>query len=210
MVTKTALSDTLIAEFGQCLYQSKKKHQSLYVISNRIRECGRFLIHFRTMKDVPDMFAILKESYYDVCLETLKIIARFDPETRSFDVPSLALHFDTTLADLAALAKRLLYQNKFPTRANISDNEVACKHLINELVADIEQFYHIDKTQWHGDRSQVKRPRGEKKKKPKLIPLTEDVMMLKKYLEEKVEEAYKKLASKVTKDDYTGWGRETC
>lgn len=93
--TETAISDRVVAEFGRHLFQSKKKNRSLCVVSNRIHECGRFLIQFKILKDAPNMLTILKASNYDLCISTTRAIAKFNAEKRSFGVLSLALHFGT-------------------------------------------------------------------------------------------------------------------
>lgn len=204
IITETAIGDPLVAQFAERLFQSKKTNRSLYVISNRIRECGRFLIEVKNIIDARDMLAVLKGSNYDACLNTIKVLAKFNAEKRFYGVPSLALHFGTTLMNLASLAKRLIIQGKFPTHAIIPDDQTSRRRLTAEFLEDLEKFYFIVKDQWHGDAGSLalKDLTERKAKKPELLPITEDIMKLKTFLETEAEDAYKKLSGKLTKEAY--------
>lgn len=204
LITETSIGDPLVAEFAERLFRSKKTNRCLYVINNRIRECGRFMIELKKLIDVPDMLSILKGKNYDYCLDAVRMMAGFDPERRAFKAPSLALHFGTTLENLSSLAKSLIFRNKFPTHAVITDKDKERDLLAVQYITALENFRALVKDQWHGDigKLALKDLEENKAKKPKLIPLTDDVVKLKNYLETESADAYEKLRNCITKEQY--------
>lgn len=149
-ITETAIGDPLVAEFAERLFRSKKTNRCLYVINNRTRECGRFIIELKKLIDVPDMLSILKGKNYEHCLDAVKVMAGFEPERRTFRAPSLALHFGTTLENLSGLAKSLIFRDKFPTHAVITDKEEERDCLAVQYINTLESFRALVKDQWHG------------------------------------------------------------
>lgn len=192
--TETAVSDFLIAMYGETLLKQRKKKRNLSVVHNKIRECARILLRARILDSkVTDMLSLMKAEYYSVCVQAVQIEAKFNPEHDSYGAGSLALHFGTTLTDLAALGRRLFLEKKIPPL-----------RMRNLTEKDFTDFEFIVKAHYHKEVGSVanKDLLEKKSMKPTLLPLTEDIMKLKKYVEEEAQAAYRKLKQKVTKGQY--------
>ncbi|KAJ8933287.1 hypothetical protein NQ314_014115 [Rhamnusium bicolor] len=137
-----------------------------------------------------DLISVLKPEHFDNTIEAVKSVSRFDVSTRNFGAASLALHFRTTLINLCDLASKLILRRKIPHFS----------HDIDKMLTHLERFKNLVDTQWATEiGSLALKDLNEKSAtKPKLLPVTEDIIKLVKLVENKSEEAYKILT--VTKD----------
>lgn len=184
-ITSEAISDILIVYYGEDLLKKTKMKRSLHHISNKLRECAKLLIEMKKLDVFGGMLSILKPEYFDKCLEAVKSISRFDYERRQFGAPSLALHFRTTLIALCDLAAKCILRKKIP---DFLEN-------VDQTLKDLERFKNLVNSQWVIEiGSLALKDLNEKSAiKPKLIPLTEDIIKLVKLVEKEAEEAYEKL-----------------
>lgn len=197
-ITAIALEDFLIIHYGEDLLKKSKHKRSLYHISNKLRECGKFLIQMRNLSSYSDMLSTLRAESFDDVIEATKKMARYDPTNRSFGAASLALHFGTTLKNLADLAMKLIFQKKISLPSQNIDRKLT----------DLKRFKKVIECQWTTELGSLalKDLNEKASTKPKLLPVTEDIIKLKKYLEKIAEEAYMQLKqlkkSKRAKDPY--------
>lgn len=131
------------------------------------------------------MLSVLKPESFDDIIEATKLMSNYDLINRNFGAPSLALHFGTNLKNIASLAIKLILRKKVPL--GIND--------IEKTLIDIERFQKIVETQWSTELGSLAlKDLNEKNAiKPKLLPVTEDIMKLKQYVENKAEESYREL-----------------
>lgn len=185
IITSTAISDIIIAHYGEDLLKKNKKKRSLYHISNKLRECGRFLLQMRSIGKYTDILSTLIPESFDDTIEATKRISKYDCNKRSFGAPSFALHFGTTLKDLSDLTNKLILRNKIPT--NSLDTE--------KKLTELKRFKKIISSQWSTEiGSLALKDLNEKAaSKPKLLPFTEDIIKLKKFVENIAEDSYAQL-----------------
>lgn len=168
--------------------KKNKVKRSLYHISNKLRECAKFLEAIRVLSsNYTDMLSVMKPEYFDDAIEAVKKMARYEPEKRAFGVPSLALHFGTSLIHLAELAIKLVLRKNF---SNITNTE--------KKLTEIERFKTLIKSQWTTELGSLAiKDLSEKASiKPQLLPLTEDIMKLAKLLDSIAKDKYELLRKK--------------
>ncbi|KAK4885603.1 hypothetical protein RN001_001874 [Aquatica leii] len=112
IITSTAMNDILLILFGEDLLKKTKNKRSLYHISNKLRECSKFLLQMKQLGSYSDMLSTLKPEHFDNAIQATKNMSRYDVENRTFGAASLALHFGTTLKKLAELAEKLILRKK--------------------------------------------------------------------------------------------------
>lgn len=188
------IEDPLIVNYGDDLLKKTKRKRSLYHISNKLRECARFLVEMRKIGSYPDMFSALKPECFDNVILATQKMASFDIQKRTFGAPSLALHFRTTLTALSDLAEKLIVRKKIELP----------EETIEKRLVELERFCKMVDKQWAIEIGSIAlKDLSEKKSiKPKLLPVTEDIMLLKRSVEEKAGKAYESLEKSKTKDAY--------
>nr|CAI5869151.1 unnamed protein product [Callosobruchus analis] len=156
-----------------------------YHISNKLRECAKFLIEMKKYIPGCDLISVLKPEYFDNTIEAVKSISKYDPSKRNFGAASLALHFRTNLINLCDLAMKLILRKKIPYFYRD----------IDVTLIDIERFKNLVDTQWATEIGSLalKDMKEKSAVKPKLLPITEDIIKLAKLIETKSEESYQKL-----------------
>lgn len=114
-----------------------------------------------------DMLSTLKPENFDDAIEATKKMSRYDVINRSFGAASLALHFGTTLKNLADLAIKLVLRKKIPLPVSN----------IERSLTDVERFKKIVESQWTTELGSLAlKDLNEKAAvKPKLLPITEDI-----------------------------------
>lgn len=181
-ITSTAISDIIIVQYGEDLLKKNKKKRSLYHISNKLRECGRFLLQMRNIGKYTDILSTLTPESFDDAIEATKRISKYDSDKRNFGAPSFALHFGTTLKDLSELTNKLILRNKIPISSNDTEKKLT----------ELKRFKKIITSQWSTEiGSLALKDLNEKAaSKPKLLPFTEDIIKLKKFVENIAEDSY--------------------
>lgn len=125
------------------------------------------------------------ELYNHVVAACCKIICSFDAELRIFKASSLALHMGTNLKFMCDVAKKALitkdplfdYLERESTLRNISEfKEIVASHCCNDISSLASKI--LNENKWE---------------RPKLLPLTEDVLAFNKYVINLANEAFQKL-----------------
>ncbi|XP_060516314.1 uncharacterized protein LOC132695825 isoform X2 [Cylas formicarius] len=194
-ITNTAINDILIAHYGEDLFKKNRRQRSLYHVSNKLRECARFLLEIKKLGDYTYMLSTLKPESFDDIVEAVKAISQYDADTKTFGAASLALHFGTTIKNITALAMKLLLRKKIiiPTKSSIE-----------QVLKNLERFKTLVELQWTIEVGSLatKNLNASTALKPKLLPLTQSVMILRKFVEEKGHEAVAKLELIKNRADY--------
>lgn len=184
-VTRTASTDILIIYYGEDLLKKIKMKRRFYHISNKIRECAKFLMKMKKIEPHNNLISMLRPENFDNTIEAVKSLSRYNISNRNFGAASLALHFRTTLINLCDLATKLILRRKIPYFYED----------IDKTITTLERFKNLIDTQWATEiGSLVLKDLNEKSAMtPKLLPITEDIIKLAKLVENKAEEAYNKI-----------------
>lgn len=193
-ITSKAMEDPLILFFGEDLLKKVKGNRSTYHISNKIRECARFIIEMQKLGPYTDVLSTLKAESFDDAIEAIKNMSKFNSIEKSFGAPSLALHFGSTLKKLSDLAEKLILRKKIPL---LVENK-------EETLSNLKRFYKVVDSQWSVEvGSLALKDLNEKVvSKPKLLPLTEDIMKLKNFVHNAAETSYKQLKTLKSMTDF--------
>lgn len=196
MITEAVTEDLLLIMYGEDLLKRNNGKRSLYHVSNKLRECGKFLLEMRQKGTYRDMFSILKPEHFDAAIEAVKTMSKYNTEHRSFGAPSLALHFGTTLkkSDFAAT---LVLRRKLPLLVHDIENELT----------NLKRFREMVDTQYTTELGSLalKDLNQKSATRPKLLPITGDIMKLKSFVENMAQEAYDILS--VTSKDISEYRR---
>lgn len=194
-ITIVAIDDPVIVLYGESLFQKTKTKKALYHVSNALRECARYLVEMRKLGSYTTMLSTLVPEAFGDCVRVVKKISKFDIEKQSFGAASLASRFGTHFKKITDVAQKLILQQKVPIVVN--DTE---KTLLN-----LKKFRTIVEKQWGSEIGNLALKELLNKKssiKLQLLPITEDIMKLKAFLESTATEAYNKLGTIKCKDSY--------
>lgn len=182
MITEAITEDLLLIMYGEDLLKRNNGKRSLYHISNKLRECGKFLLEMRQKGAFRDMFSTLKPDNFDVAIEAVKTISKYNTEHRSFGAPSLALHFGTTLKKISDFAATLVLRRKIPLLV----------HDIENQLTNLKRFREMVDTQYSTELGSLalKDLNQKSATRPKLLPVTQDIMKLKSFVENVAQKAY--------------------
>lgn len=188
------LKDILILSWGEDLLKKTPTNRSKYHLSAKMRRCANFLIEMRKSKSrYTNMISCLKPDAFDDVVQAAKKISGFDPESRTYRAASTGLQFGAYLKQLASLAKKLIYCKKI----SITNEPEKC-------LQDLETFRTMVNDHWTIEVASLAKKDLEKKasKKIAVLPLTENIMKLKKHVDEVSQHSYEELRRKINKPDY--------
>ncbi|KAL1498433.1 hypothetical protein ABEB36_009238 [Hypothenemus hampei] len=190
-ISKVAMSDPLICSYAESLLRKHKRPQIKNVISNKMRELGRLLISIKTISGSQMMFETMKPEMFDHFVSATKIISGYDNENRTFKSGSLALHMGTTLKQVCDIASKLLIKKS--NLVNCDDNELRLK--------EIKRLRLLIENHWNSEISSLalKNLNETQYNKPKLMPLTGDVIKFHQYVMKEAEEAKNNLNDEKTR-----------
>jgi len=101
--------DTLIRAFGSSYLKCLKEKHLISVVSNKMRELGRFLIEMRkSVKTCQSLIDCLKPELLNNIIISTKSISGYDATNDTFMSPSLVLKICTTLKQCCEIAEYLL------------------------------------------------------------------------------------------------------
>jgi hypothetical protein len=173
-VTIVVRNDPIILKVGEKLYQKHGHLPHLYShISQKMRELGRFLICSRKQDSrINCLNDILSPEKFPVVLKSTKVLCAYNAETNTFANPSLALKLGHLLKKCSKVAK----------------SEAL-------IFGDVEQgkkadnFLTLCEDEWTDEISTIalQTLSTNKMNKGHLLPLSEDIMKLKKYFDQKTE-----------------------
>ncbi|KAK4874171.1 hypothetical protein RN001_013531 [Aquatica leii] len=194
-VAKEIMNDILIISWGDDLLKKTPISRNKYHLTAKMRRCANFVINMRTIDPkYKDMLSCLKPEAFDDVIEATKKMSRYDPETRTFRSGSTALQFGAYLKQIADLTMKIILRKK--VLIPVGDVEICLK--------DLKRFKNLIETQWTTELGSLamKDINNRTANKPKLLPLTEDIIKLKQLLDKSAEEAYVELKRKKTMEDY--------
>lgn len=190
-ISFAAKTDPLICIYGESYLMKHKRKQMNVVVSNRMRELARLKLALQKFTTVENTMDMLKPEMYENIIVASKIICGYDEESKTFKASSLALHLGTNLKFLCDVAKKALI-TKNPLFPTLADKEKELK------VKEIFDLKSMIESHWCNDLASLahKVLNENKVKKPKLLPLTEDVQCFNNYIRTLASEAFQKLKNK--------------
>lgn len=188
-ISFVAKNDALICLYGESYLGKHKRKQMNIVVSNKMRELARLKIALQESTTVTQMYDILKPELYPHIVAATKVICGYNPENHSFQAGSLALHMGTNLKFLCDVAKKaVIIRNPL---IPIKDKE--------QKIKEILELRDILVSHWCNDVSSLANKTLTQKniEKPKLLPLTDDILRFNNYVRKLADNAYNQLNSKV-------------
>ena len=168
-ISFVAKTDPIICAVAARYLKSHREKQSYLVASRKMRQLALLLIKIKTKIKVKTLLDCLDPVNFDVIVECTKAIARFNPTSETYDAPSLAKNMGTQLKECIDVAKNMLLK-KFQTETDSTKKLQALKELIsNEWQYEVSTIaiQNLSQNKWN---------------KPSLVPLAEDLTLLKSYL----------------------------
>ncbi|CAH0551392.1 unnamed protein product [Brassicogethes aeneus] len=167
-----AKKDLLTTYFGNSYLKKHRKEKSAYTCSNKMREFARLLIECRVLLNNPnfDMQTLLHPSHFDAIVMAARKLAGYDPAKKSFNAPSLALHYGGNLKTLCdELYHLALKQTKGFNRETETERTAFLK--------DVKKINQLVSTRWNIKMASLANKDLQEKKwsKPLLVPLVSDV-----------------------------------
>nr|XP_023028166.1 uncharacterized protein LOC111516220 [Leptinotarsa decemlineata] len=180
-ISKTAMNDVLICSYGESELSKHKRVQIRTVISNLMRELGRLLIVLKQTTAANNLMEVLKPEYFDNLVVATKVISGYDSDSKSFKSASLALHMGTRLKQVCNLARKLVIKKSRFLHCENPEKTLKDINRLKELISD----------HWYTDISSLAlKDLNEKHwQKPKLYPLTSDIIKFQKYALEEAQKA---------------------
>jgi hypothetical protein len=191
-IALVAKNDCIILTFGGLVAQNCTAVQYTYV-SQRMRQLARLLIELRDHTQLPDadLSSFLKPESFDIVvaavLKVCKYVQCSKTEPAKLKVPSLALKLGHAVRRCC-----ILLVNKALREKNTA------------VESDAESFIRIFDSEWRFRVSTValKTLTNEKRNKQDLIPLTEDLVKIKAYLESAITELSDRLCAEPNTKNY--------
>ncbi|XP_038062636.1 uncharacterized protein LOC119733132 [Patiria miniata] len=186
-------SDQLIGKFAEKLTKKHghSKDQEGY-IRQRLREVARMVLEYRILTEHSEaqLADLICPEKFTKVLEATRRTAGFQEDTNLYTTPSLALKIGHSLKSCAEILRgdALLSGDKAL--------EKNCKAVV--------QLYNLN---WEGEVSHhaLRTLQEARRNNPKLLPLTEDVVQLSKYIKNHVAVRHRELQKAVNKDVPKAW-----
>ena len=195
-VDETSLSlklDLTIIKYGNVLCRKHYKNQDqTYHISNKLRELGRLLVYMQNLKIVKSFEEIINPQLFPDVVKCVTELCGWDETTKTIETPSLGIKLGQLLVKIACMIKG---------EAIISGN------IVQRTAAD--DFSSLLSMRWNDEVAKVSRTELECRKwnKPQLLPLTEDLQLIKNHLVQTKKESIAALAA--NNSDVRAW-RNLC
>lgn len=168
-ISYTAKTDPLICAVARRYLRSHRDKQFRLVASRKMRQLAALLNEIKKKKPVKNLLQSLDPANFDIIVECTKIIARFDVKTATYGAPSLASHMGTELKDCIDVGYNM---------------SLKLHHRETEEATKLKALKELITTEWRYEVSTLANNDLKQKQwnKPTLIPLAEDLTLVKKYL----------------------------
>ena len=179
-IASVARRDQLITDFGAAVFENVGIKNANYV-SQRMRQLARLLqtLRIKAKNKNATLQDYIDTSMFDALVDAVKELCQFNGESRlEIGIPSLALKLGHSLKKCAQVLKSSALRRK---------DEVAIKRAKRFL-----DLYEADWTTKISSRSLASLG-SRKQNKVEYLPLAEDLALLRKHLDEKIESVSKEL-----------------
>ncbi|KAK4885182.1 hypothetical protein RN001_001453 [Aquatica leii] len=171
-ISFTAKTDPLICAVAVRYLKSHRDKQFRLVASRKMRQLAALLIEVKKKTKVKCLLDALNPLNFDILVECTKIIAKYDNDSETYGAPSLATQMGTELKDCIDVAYNMSIKKFRKETENTNQLKILKDLIISE---------------WRYEVSTIANNNLQQKKwnKPSLIPLAEDLTLLKTYLHAK-------------------------
>ncbi|XP_057692100.1 uncharacterized protein LOC130915906 isoform X1 [Corythoichthys intestinalis] len=163
-------NDFIILQLAQSLYNKHGNDPTKFeYIRTKVREMGRLLLTLRVMYSIQSFEDGVKPNNFYKIVNAVKRVSGYDEEKNSYSTPSLALKLGHSLKKIGDIIL---------CRAIAAEDE--------HLTKATERFIRLCSKEWAGyvSHTALATLRKSRFNQPSIIPFTEDVQKLHKYLEE--------------------------
>lgn len=173
-VYEAMADDGLILSFGRALFDklgSRRAHD----IGQRMRQLGRLKITLNSITNQQEELShFISPAGFDQIIESVKVLAGFrrsEERIQIFDVPSLALRLGHNLIKCAEIKRGFAIRNREEDMRRNSDDYIL-----------------LHSSEWNEKISSVALAsmKTNKFNKPEVLPLTEDIMLLRDFLDKNI------------------------
>jgi hypothetical protein len=191
-----AKNDGLIIKFGEKLYDKHRNLKHLHQhISTKMRELARFVIAMRSVDEsVTWLSDCLHPSKFDSVIKAVKKVCGYADATNKFQTPSLALKLGHSLKKCCAIAVCV------SIKEGDRDKRKVC-----------EDFMFLCDREWSTAVSSaaLSTLQAQKMNKPQMLPLTEDIQTLNRYINEESKKCMELLEAGASPETWTNLGKLT-
>lgn len=179
-ISFAAKTDLLICAVARRYLKSHREKQFRLVASRKMRQLATLLLEIRKKINVKNLLEALDPVNFDLIVKSTKIISRYDPQSETYGAPSLASHMGTELKDCIDVAYSLLLKKYAKENEDTKKLKTLKELIINEWRYEVSTLanHDLQRKKWN---------------KPSLIPLAEDITLLKTYLHNKSSKCRKTL-----------------
>ena len=170
-VSLACKTDGVIKEFGERMYRKLGGEQHhRHHISNKMRELGRLVCELRKDDPGATLAHFLEPAGFNAIVCAVRQICKFDSDTNKYGTPSLALKLGHSMKKCASIVKA----------RKLREGEDTC---------DINNFLDLVQMEWNDAVSghALRTLEEGRYNKEELMPLTEDVHTLQKFLDAQIE-----------------------
>ena len=183
-------TDSLIREFGERLFLKLggEQHQRHH-IGNKMRELGRLLHELQREDSGARLEDYLQSPKFLTIVQATKEISKYDNDVNKYGAPSLAMKLGQDLKKCGKILKARKLQS-------------------GEDTTSVNDFMDLLSMDWNDSVSRRARTTLEEERwnKEPLIPLTEDLHTLQRFLDAKMETLKQKLTEHPTTDAHKAYG----
>lgn len=163
-------TDDVMIKYGNTLCRKHANNDDkTYHISNKLRELGRLLLQMRKGNELKSFREIIDPKKFSDIVQSVTEMCGWDETTKTIETPSIGIKLGQLLSKISFMLKgEAVISGDIEDRRKTDDFNAA-----------------VDK-RWNDEISKLSRTELEtrQRNRPKLLPLTEDLQMLKKHLVE--------------------------
>lgn len=182
-IRDTVINDSLLIEYGGYLCVRHRTNQHLTnMVRGKLRQMAKVLLAMRKLdNEITTLESAFKPAKYDVFMRAVDIVTGYNPTDSTYRAPSQVSHIGNNAQECA---------NIIQARAIKNDDEVLQNRVINWLKLYKHEFYY------KLGKSALNKVAERKWNKPRLVPVTDDIMKLNNNIKNTIEKAKSVLTNK--------------
>lgn len=185
-ISLTVQKDPLICSFGSQYLSNHREQHHINICSRKMRELGKVLLECKKIKpQIQNSFQLLHPQMFDTIVQSVKFLAKYNPQKDMFMSPTFAMNISRSLKDLCDIAIHFILKRKH-NYLNISSAEAE---------VNINTFRNMIENTWkHVISSKAGHDLNTKTwNKVTIVPLAADLKLFRTYLIERGNYASKQL-----------------
>ncbi|KAF7645898.1 hypothetical protein LDENG_00196890 [Lucifuga dentata] len=157
-----------ILHLGESLYNSRKPYERRnHYIRQKMREMARLLIEARAITPLKSMEDLVMPTNFPHVIKAVRSVAGYSEESNTYEIPSLALKLGHSLAKVAGIVQcNAIIENRHDVAEFAKNFAILHQKKWNESIS-AAALGTLEQAKWN---------------KPQLLPFTQDVTTLHKFL----------------------------